>query len=102
VKCDFPGEKPGRRSIVRMAKGYMLYPQPQSMTNPLLTFFATLMKHSTPAMNTRCVGKKWTIGQETSTHRQDGGGSPQAEFMTGRNITDRRHPYFAVKPSSDS
>ncbi|NUY29433.1 hypothetical protein F0160_02730 [Paraburkholderia sp. JPY303] len=47
------------------------------------------------------VGKKWTIGQETTTHGQDGRGLPQAQFTTGRNITDRRHPHFAVKPSSD-
>ncbi|WP_136624676.1 hypothetical protein [Paraburkholderia sp. UYCP14C] len=53
-------------------------------------------------MGTRSLGEKWTIGQERSTHGQDGNGLPQAEFMTGRNITAQRDPRFAIEPSPDS
>jgi hypothetical protein len=47
-------------------------------------------------------GKTWTIGQKTSTRGQDGNRLRQAKFVIGRDVTDRRHPYFAAKPSTDS
>ena len=47
------------------------------------------------------MANKLTIGQKGATRGQDTNGSPQAEFITGRDITDQRHRDFAIKPSSN-
>jgi hypothetical protein len=51
-------------------------------------------------MARRAIDKTWTIGQKTSTHGQDGNRLRGAKFVTGRDVTDKRHPYFAAKPST--
>lgn len=47
-------------------------------------------------MGRRAIGKNWTIGQKTSTHGQDGNRLREAKCVTGRDMTDKRHPYFAA------
>ena len=53
-------------------------------------------------MARRIIGKTWTIGQKTATHGQDGNRLREAKFITGRDVTVQRHPYFAAKSSTDS
>ncbi|WP_233836458.1 hypothetical protein [Paraburkholderia sp. ZP32-5] len=54
------------------------------------------------AMRSQRIDEKRTIGQKRSTRGQDGHGLPRAQCNAGRNSTDQRHPYFVIKPSSDS
>lgn len=98
----------------------MLYPRRREMTNTLPTISLRLtlrraMRVDQPratnrapsagvpdklygraAIGRRTVGKTWTIGQKTSTHGQDGNRLREAEFVTGRDMTEKCHPYIAA------
>src|ERR1700758_3974670 len=52
-----------------------------------------------PAIDRRTIGKTWTIGQETSTHGQDGNRLREAKFVTGRDGTSSASSVLRTQPN---